>query len=184
MDLHAFWNILEHSGTFCMHCWAASLQLKRNMLDCRSVELKGLSNDYCLLSCEFLRMAPHIPPWTTSLNHPWPYLTHTNFSWIYQTILDSFEYFLCIPLVVPLDPCLGVHLEVLTSSDPTWVITKKKFTCVDVWRQKNRVKLRSRSLSFEFLSLTWLQPSWPSLNSDLTFTWTWAGQYSKSKPGA
>ena len=107
-----------------------------------NVKLKWLITVFWLLSCETLWHCDYL----------WPYLSHTNSSWVHLTCLDPFK-------------------------------AKKKF----VWwvgggwvKTKNRVMLRSKSLSFEFSELDfawlWPWPSWPSPDLHLISTWTWARQ--------
>ena len=76
--------------------------------------------------CHQTSFQPRPDPWLAvismkiTLTGPWPYLNE-----LFMKLSDNFrliEVLPDVPSVVPLDLCLDVHLEVLTSSDPTWVI--------------------------------------------------------------
>ena len=87
-------------------------------------------------------------------NHPWPFLTHITSSWVHLKTFNSMKY-MSRPLKSPKKVCGG-----------GWVV-----------KTKNRVLLRSTSLSFEFskLDFSWLWPSspspdpWPELDNSILF---------------
>ena len=96
----------------------------------------------------------HVLPLNFSWNHPWPFLTHITSSWVHLKTFNSMKY-MSRPLKSPKKVCGG-----------GWVV-----------KTKNRVLLRSTSLSFEFskLDFSWLWPSspspdpWPELDNSILF---------------
>ena len=91
---------------------------------------------------------PCCPPW--NWDHLWPYLSHTNPSQVNVTCLGPFK----------------AKIKFVWWVGGGWVKTK------------NRVMLRSKSLSFELseLDFAWLWPSWPSPDLHPSpFTWTGLG---------
>ena len=114
------------------------------------------------LTCEFLRIifgGPHMLivllelKLKLSLTIPDSYI-------LFMKLSDNFRLIEVLP-VVPLDLCLGVHLEVLTSSCHTWVIPTHSRS---IW---HAMTCCSSDQFLTFLILTW---PWPDLNLDLSST--------------